>query len=223
MISEAESSGVSFRLPLMSSSIPAAWYCPIRSMASGTVPTKRPVTSHAVRASVGACHSNGPARPRKDKRDRSHLGSRCPLMWAANDPIGHHHCVGSGRLDERQNFFRYTGITAYVGPLGEPTSKSGSFGILRRHNADSELGGHGIVRAVARRSQPANRESLSWPSYSTACKLAQACVRPVFTQLRFRALWRFGAVSHEAHSNPHSRDREDLPVGYSGSGHHRRS
>jgi hypothetical protein len=81
---------------------------------------------------------------------------------AANDAIGHHHRLGSGRLDERQYFLRNTGITANVGSPGEPTSKFGSLGILGRHNADSKLGGHGIVGAIERDGcdRPAAKASL---------------------------------------------------------------
>ena len=70
------------------------------------------------------------------------------FMRTADNPVRRHDGLGSGRVDEREHFFCYTGIVADIGPFGEPASKVGCFGILCRHDADSELGGSGIVWAV---------------------------------------------------------------------------
>ena len=49
--------------------------------------------------------------------------------------------------DEREHFFCYTGIITDIGPFGEPAPKICGLGMLRRNNADRELGCRPIVRA----------------------------------------------------------------------------
>ena len=55
--------------------------------------------------------------------------------------------ASSGRVDEREHFFCYAGIIADIGPFGEPAPKICGLGMLRRNNADRELGCRPIVRA----------------------------------------------------------------------------
>ena len=51
-------------------------------------------------------------------------------------------------VDEREHFLSYAGIIADIGPFGEPAPKICSLRMLRRNNADRELGCRPIVRAV---------------------------------------------------------------------------
>jgi hypothetical protein len=71
-------------------------------------------------------------------------------MWTADDSIGHHHRLGSGRLDEGPDFLRNGGIVPDIDTLGEPASKVRNVGILGLHNAHGEFGRPGIVRAIER-------------------------------------------------------------------------
>ena len=66
----------------------------------------------------------------------------------------------SGRVDEREHFFCYAGITADIGPFGEPASKIGSFGILCRHDAN----GVSLVALASfgRRGRRSQRGSCVW-------------------------------------------------------------
>src|SRR5215831_8717455 len=72
------------------------------------------------------------------------------FVWTADNSVCHHDGPGSGRVDECEHFFRNAGIVANIGPFGEPASKVHNVGILGRHDADSELGGSGIVWAIER-------------------------------------------------------------------------
>ena len=51
-------------------------------------------------------------------------------------------------VDEREHFLSYAGIIADIGPFGEPAPKICGLRMLRRNNADRELGCRPIVRAV---------------------------------------------------------------------------
>src|SRR6516164_6270096 len=79
----------------------------------------------------------------------------------------------SGRVDEREHFFCYTGIVADIGPFGEPASKVGGVGMLSRNNADRELGCRPIVRAVESDGSygVAAKSSLSSLAQPLACTL----------------------------------------------------
>ena len=70
------------------------------------------------------------------------------FMRTADNSVRHHDGLGSGRVDERKHLFCYTGIFADICPFGEPAPKVCGLGMLRRNNADRELGCRPIVRAV---------------------------------------------------------------------------
>jgi hypothetical protein len=57
---------------------------------------------------------------------------------------------GSDPVDEREHFFCNADVIANIGPLGEPAPEIRDVGVFSRHNADGELGGSGIVRAIER-------------------------------------------------------------------------
>jgi len=69
------------------------------------------------------------------------------FVRTADNSVRHHNGPSSGRVDEREHFFWYTGIIADIGPFGEPAPKICGLGMLRRNNADRELGCRPIVRA----------------------------------------------------------------------------
>ena len=69
-------------------------------------------------------------------------------MRTADNSVRHHDGLGSGRVDKRKHLFCYTGIIADICPFGEPAPKTCGLGMLRRNNADRELGCRGIVRSV---------------------------------------------------------------------------
>jgi len=72
-------------------------------------------------------------------------------VWTADNSISHHDGSGSGSVDEREHFFCNAGIIADIGAFGEPAPKVlRDVGILSRPDADGELGGSGIVRAIER-------------------------------------------------------------------------
>lgn len=70
------------------------------------------------------------------------------FVRTADNSVRHHDGPSSGRVDEREHFLCYTGIIADIGPFGEPAPKICGLGMLRRNNADRELGCRPIVRAV---------------------------------------------------------------------------
>ena len=69
------------------------------------------------------------------------------FVRTAENSVRHHNGLSSGRVDEREHFFCYTGIIADIGHFGEPSPKICGLGMLRRNNADRELGCRPIVRA----------------------------------------------------------------------------
>ena len=69
------------------------------------------------------------------------------FVRTADNSVRHHNGHSSGRVDEREHFFCYAGIIADIGPFGEPAPKICGLGMLRRNNADRELGCRPIVRA----------------------------------------------------------------------------
>jgi hypothetical protein len=95
------------------------------------------------------------------------------FVRTADNSVCHHDGPSSCRVDQREHFFCYAGITADIGPFGEPASKIGSFGILCRHDADGELGGSGIVWAVEgdRRNRVAAKSSLGSLAQPLTCML----------------------------------------------------
>src|SRR5271163_3994218 len=72
------------------------------------------------------------------------------FMRAADDSVHHYHRLGTGRVDERQHFLGNSGIVADIGAVGQPALEVRDLGMFRRHNADRELGGCGVVQAVER-------------------------------------------------------------------------
>jgi len=69
------------------------------------------------------------------------------FVRTADNSVRHHNGPSPGRVDEREHFFCYAGIIADIGPFGEPAPKICGLGMLRRNNADRELGCRPIVRA----------------------------------------------------------------------------
>ena len=49
---------------------------------------------------------------------------------------------------KREHFFCYTGIISDIGPFRDPSPKICGLGMLRRNNADCELGCRPIIRAI---------------------------------------------------------------------------
>ena len=95
------------------------------------------------------------------------------FVRTADNSVGHHNGPGSGRVDEREHFFCYTGIMADIGPFGEPSPEIYGLGMLRRNNADRELGCRPIVRAVEGDGSygVAAKSSLSSLAQPLACTL----------------------------------------------------
>jgi len=108
----------------------------------------------APQLNVGAYQSSDRVRPRTGTTDRWALGNQMPS--SCGQPIilsvivRHHNGPGSGRVDEREHSFCYTGIMAGIGPFGEPSPKI----LWPRHappvRCRRELGCRPIVRAVER-------------------------------------------------------------------------
>ena len=61
------------------------------------------------------------------------------FVWAAYNSLRHDDGHNPSRLNEREHFFRNTGIVADIGPFGEPTSKVRDLDILSRKDADGSL------------------------------------------------------------------------------------
>ena len=95
------------------------------------------------------------------------------FVRTAENSVRHHNGLSSGRVDEREHFFCYTGIIADIGPFGEPAPKICGLGMLRRNNADRELGCRPIVRAVESDGSygVAAKSSLSSLAQPLACTL----------------------------------------------------
>jgi hypothetical protein len=95
------------------------------------------------------------------------------FVRTADNSVRHHNGPSSGRVDEREHFFCYTGIIADIGPFGEPAPKICGLGMLRRNNADRELGCRPIVRAVESDGSygVAAKSSLSSLAQPLACTL----------------------------------------------------
>ena len=95
------------------------------------------------------------------------------FVRTADNSVRHHNGPSSGRVDEREHFFCYTGIIADIGPFGEPAPKICGLGMLRRNNADRELGGSGNVWAVEGdgRNGVAAKTSLGSFAQPLACTL----------------------------------------------------
>ena len=76
-------------------------------------------------------------------------------------------------VDEREHFLSYAGIIADIGPFGEPAPKICGLRMLRRNNADRELGCRPIVRAVEGDGSygVAAKSSLSSLAQPLACTL----------------------------------------------------
>ena len=52
------------------------------------------------------------------------------FVRTAENSVRHHNGLSSGRVDEREHFFCYTGIIADIGPFGEPAPKICGLGML---------------------------------------------------------------------------------------------
>ena len=95
------------------------------------------------------------------------------FVRAADDTVCHHNGPSCGRIYEREHFFCYAGIVADIGAFGEPAPKICGLGMLRRNNANRELGCRPIVRAVESYGsyRVAAKSSLSSLAQPLACTL----------------------------------------------------
>src|SRR5262245_15107063 len=60
------------------------------------------------------------------------------FVWTADDSVRHYDGPCSGRVDEREHFFRNAGIVADICLFGEPASKIRNGGTFSRHDADGD-------------------------------------------------------------------------------------
>jgi hypothetical protein len=115
------------------------------------------------------------------------------FVWTADNSVRHQDGPGSGCIDKREHFFRNAGIVADIGSFREPASNVRGVDIRSRHDADSELGGSGVVWTVERdgRDGVAAKSFLGSFAQSLACTSNHVPVvaRPgAFVKSRIRSI-----------------------------------
>ena len=76
---------------------------------------------------------------RGTRRDGGPLVIDAFFVRTADNSVRHCGRLSSGRIDEREHFFRYAAVIADIGPFEEPALKSCGLGILRRNDATMSL------------------------------------------------------------------------------------